>query len=155
MPIVSNASPLIALASIERLPLLPALFESVIIPPAVALEARSVIQIAPAWVELRELKCPMPPLVLRPRLGDGEREAIALGVELGVQQMLLDDLPARKLARDLGLRVVGVLGVLLAAKRQGLVALVRPELEKLLKTSFFLSPQLVEELLREAGEADS
>jgi predicted nucleic acid-binding protein len=155
VPIVSNAIPLIAFAAIERLPLLPALFESVIIPPTVAFEARRIVRDAPAWVLVRELKPPMPPVVLRPRLGDGEREAIALAVELGVEQILLDDLPARKIARELGLSVIGVLGVLLAAKRQGLLQLVRPEREKLLKTSFFLTPQLVEALLRDAGEADS
>jgi hypothetical protein len=155
VPIVSNASPLIAFAAIDRLQLLPALFESVIMPPAVALETRRAIPVAPPWLFVQDLKHPMPPVVLRRRLGDGEREAIALAAELGVQQILLDDLPARKVARDLGLSVIGVLGVLLAAKRHGLLALVRPELEKLLRTSFFLTPQLVEELLRDAGEADS
>ena len=56
---------------------------------------------------------------------------------------------SRRLA---GLRVVGTLGVLLGAKHAGLIAQIRPELDNLLKTSFFLDPELFEQLLAEAGE---
>jgi uncharacterized protein len=152
--VVSNSSPLIALATIERLPLFPALFESVVIPPAVAFETRRIFPIRPAWLVVQAPTRPLPAVVLRPKLGAGEREAIALALELDSRQIILDDLVARKVAREAGLSVIGGLGVLLAAKRQGLLALVRPDLEKLLRTSFFLSPALVQELLRDAGEAD-
>ncbi len=86
-------------------------------------------------------------------LGDGEREAIALAIELEATQIILDDLPARRVAEASGLNVIGTLGLLLGAKRQGLIDRVRPELDGLLKTSFFLSPELYTELLRSAGEA--
>jgi len=153
--VVLDSSPLIALASIDRLPLFPALFESVVIPPAVAFETRRIFPIRPDWLAVQVPTGPLPAAILRRKLGAGEREAIGLALELDARQIILDDLIARKVARDLGLNVIGGLGVLLAAKRQGLLPLVRPDLEKLLRTSFFLSPVLVQELLRDAGEADS
>ena len=94
-------------------------------------------------------------MVLRRALADGEREAIALAVEMRADAIVLDDLPARRVAQAAGLNVVGTLGVLLWAKRMGLVERVRPDLDALVRTSFFLTPQLYDELLRAAGEIDS
>lgn len=155
MPAVSNASPLIALAAIERLQLVPALFETVLIPPAVAHEIRRSIPVAPRWLQVHPLRVALPTIVLRRTLGDGEREAVALALEIHAEAVILDDLPARRVAQAAGLNVVGTLGVLLSAKHIGLMSRIRPELDNLLKTSFFLSPQLYEELLVAAGEVDS
>ena len=87
-------------------------------------------------------------LTSRGRLGDGEWEAIALAVELGTSAILIDDRPARRLAQAAGLNVIGTL----EAKRAGHIRTIRAELDKLLETSFFLSPQLYDQLLRMAGE---
>ena len=95
----------------------------------------------------------MPGHVSRRRLGDGELEAIALAIEFNADQIILDDRPARRLAEASGLNVIGTLGLLLGARRAGLIDRIRPELDSLLKTSFFLSPELYNELLRSAGEA--
>lgn len=153
MPIVSNSSPLIALAAIDRLSLLPDLFEIVAIPPAVAAETRRALPVHSAWLHVENLTRELPKAVLRAALGDGEREAIALALERW-DQILVDDRPARNLARELGLDVVGTVGVLLAAKRQRLLTAVKPELDKLLNASFFLSPQLVQAVLAIADESD-
>lgn len=91
-------------------------------------------------------------LTSRGRLGEGEWEAIALAVELGAGAILIDDRPARQLAEAAGLKVIGTLGLLLEAKRAGHIGTVRVELDKLVVTSFFLSPQLYEQVLRMAGE---
>ncbi|MBI3403776.1 MAG: DUF3368 domain-containing protein [Acidobacteria bacterium] len=153
MSAVSNSSPLIALVAIERLDLLPALFTSILIPPAVAHEIRRSVPVAPAWLQVRPLEAMLPPIVLRRSLADGERHAIALALETRVDALVLDDLPARRIAHEAGLTVIGTLGVLLGAKRIGLIGKVRPELANLVRTSFFLSPQLYDELLLAAGEA--
>jgi predicted nucleic acid-binding protein len=89
---------------------------------------------------------------MRGSLGDGEREAIALALELCADAIVLDDLPARRVAHAIGLNVIGTAGLLLTAKRRGLIAHIRPELDKLLAASFFLSPQLYDDLLRAASE---
>ena len=92
------------------------------------------------------------PLTSRGRLGDGEQEAIALAVAIGAEAVLIDERAGRRVAEEVGLRVIGTLGLLLEAKRAGHIRTIRAELDKLLETSFFLSPQLYDQLLRLAGE---
>jgi len=153
--VVSNSSPLIALARIRRLDLLLAIFESVLIPPAVAREISPSIPVLPAWLRIQAASVLPPASLLRRRLGDGEWEALALAIELRADWIILDDLPARRSAEASGLNVIGTLGTLLAAKRAGLLESVRPELDALVRTAFFLSPQLYDKLLLAAGEIDS
>lgn len=155
MAIVSNSSPLIAFAAIERLDLLPALFESVLIPPAVALEISPSIPTLPAWLRVQSLRMPPPPTVLRRSLGPGEREALALAVEIRAERILLDDRPARRAAQELGLVVTGAAGILIAAKRHGLIHQIRPHLDGLIEKSFFIGSDLYDALLRAAGEQDA
>lgn len=111
MPAVSNSSPLIALAAIKRLDLLPALFQSVLIPPAVAHEIRRSVPLPLAWLEIRTLGASLPETVLRRSLANGEREAIGLALEVRPDAIILDDLPARRVAHAAGLNVVGTLGL--------------------------------------------
>ena len=154
MPTVSNASPLIALSAIGRLELLPALFGSVEIPSAVAAEIAPSVVVLPEWLHVRLLALTQPALVESSGLGDGEREALALSLELHAERVILDDLPARRLAQALGLRVVGTLGVLLAAKRLGLLERIQPCLHALRDRRFFMGQRLYAEILRLADEAD-
>jgi predicted nucleic acid-binding protein len=153
--VVSNSSPLIALAGIQRLDLLPAIFESILIPPAVAREIGPSIPVLPPWLRIQAPNVLPSASLLRRRLGAGEREALALAIELAADWIILDDLPARRSAEAGGLNVIGTLGTLLAARRAGLLKSIRPELDALVRTSFFLSPQLYDQLLQAAGEIDS
>jgi hypothetical protein len=153
--VVSNSSPLIALARIQRLDLLPIIFGSVLIPPAVAREIAPSIPVLPTWLQIQVPNVLPPASLLRRRLGDGEWEAIALAIALKADWIILDDLSARRAAEATGLNVIGTLSTLVTAKRAGLLKSIRPELDALLRTSFFLSPQLYDELLQAAGEIDS
>jgi predicted nucleic acid-binding protein len=153
--VVSNSSPLIAFAAIGQLSLLPAIFQSILIPPAVAVEITPSISALPPWLHVEELKQPLHGLVLQRSLGAGEREALALAIETGAERILLDDLAARGIARKLNLSVTGTAGVLLVAKRHALIHRLRPHLDALLKESFFIGPELYDELLRLAGEDDA
>ena len=155
MTIVSNSSPLIALARIQRLDLVPSIFERILIPPAVAREIAPSIPNLPPWASIQAPSAMSSASVLRRRLGDGEREALALAIELRADWIILDDLPARRSAQAASLNVIGTLGMLVAAKRAGLLQSIRPDLDALVRTSFFLSPQLYEQLLQAAGEIDS
>lgn len=155
MVVVSNSSPLIALARIQRLDLLPIIFGSVLIPPAVAREIAPSIPVLPTWLQIQVPNVLPPASLLRRRLGDGEWEAIALAIALKADWIILDDLSARRAAEATGLNVIGTLSTLVTAKRAGLLKSIRPELDALLRTSFFLSPQLYDELLQAAGEIDS
>lgn len=92
MAVVSNSSPLIALARIQRLDLLPGIFESVLIPPAVAREIAPSISVLPIWLRIQAPTAMPPESLQRRRLGDGEREALALAIELQADWIILDDL---------------------------------------------------------------
>jgi predicted nucleic acid-binding protein len=150
--VVSNSSPLIALARIQRLDLVPAVLKSALIPPAVAREIAPSIPVLPHWLEVRAPTRSVAVLTSRGPLGDGEWEAIALAVEVGASAIVIDDRPARRLAEAAGLNVIGTLGLLMEAKRAGHIRTIRVELDKLLETSFFLSQQLYDQVLRIAGE---
>jgi predicted nucleic acid-binding protein len=91
--------------------------------------------------------------VLRARLGAGESEAISLALELGVEQLLVDERGARRLAQAVGLSVIGTLGGLLAAKRKGMIAAVGPPVQDLLGRGFWIAPDLVRRALAAASEA--
>ena len=150
-PVVADASPLIALQQIGQLHLLQALFSEVIVPPAVAREIQPSVPGVP-WIIERALAQPVAPLVLRASLGAGESEALSLAVEARAGRLLVDERAARRAAEALGLSVVGTLGVLLAAKRKGLIAELRPLVDELARQGFWVSPRLVRQALLAAGE---
>lgn len=88
------------------------------------------------------------------RLDPGEANAIVLAIELQATQLLIDERLGRTEAKRQGLRITGILGVLLAAKRQGLIPVVRPILERLIgEANFRISNQLYDETLALAEEA--
>ena len=152
--IVTNASPLIALHQIGHLELLPHLFDTILIPPAVAAEIAT-IRPQPEWLQEQVLSQPIGPQILRISLGPGESEAISLALEIESALILLDDRPARRLAQMLGLSVVGTLGILLAAKKHELITEVRPLLSALRTNNFHIADTLYEMVLRDARESDS
>jgi predicted nucleic acid-binding protein len=82
----------------------------------------------------------------------GEAEVIALALESGIILVLMDDYRGRKVAQRLGLKTRGILGHLLLLKRLGSIEAVRGCLEKLKERGFFLSEQIIREVLSLAGE---
>jgi predicted nucleic acid-binding protein len=152
-PVISNASPLISLASIGRLELLHAVFGKVLIPPAVEAEVRSV-QSIPAWLVREDLRGPVDGRI-GGRLGRGEAEALSLALHTEASLILLDDLDARKQALSLGLTVSGTAGVLIRAKSMGVIPEVMPILDSLIDSGLRVGPRLRERVLRHAGELTS
>ena len=152
-PVVSNASPLIALDQIGHLDLLEKLFSTILIPPAVTREAVPTV-ILPAWISEHTLTQPIGPQILHASLGPGESEAISLALEAAVRWVILDDRPARRIAEALGLPVIGTLGILLACKRRNFLPAVRPYLDALPNFSFHISPDLYDLVLTGAGESE-
>lgn len=151
--VVSNASPIIALAQIGYLDFLAQIFQTVIIPPAVATEISPSV-IRPPWIELQNLSQPIGPQILRASLGPGESETISLALEMNAGLVILDERAGRRLAHSLGLPVIGTLGVLLNAKRRGLLTSIKPCLDQLLEFDFHISPALYDRILQDANETD-
>jgi len=167
MPAVSNTSPILNLAVIGELHLLRRQFDRIWVPPAVLQELRveedlpgnAAIRGAlyEGWIEVRPVGDVhwMAPLMrsLGRDLDVGETEAIALAVREGRERVLLDEADARRIAHQMGLPVVGVLGILLRAKACGDIPSVRTAIERLRgEAGFFVADALQSEILRQAGE---
>jgi predicted nucleic acid-binding protein len=147
---VLDSSPLIIFHQIGRLELLQRLFDIVIAPPAVAREIGPSLGALPPWISERH-PVSIPALALA--LDPGEREAIALAVQLSADVIVLDDLAARRAARQLGLNVTGSAGLLVQAHRRGLIDAVQPHLDAMVANGLFVGRQLYREILEAAGEA--
>lgn len=152
MIVVSNSSPLIALDQLAMGELLAKLFGKVHIPRAVREEAFKEV-VLPAWLEEHSLSQPLSAEILRWRLGRGEREAIALALELQADLLLMDELPGRRAALSLGLKVTGTFGVLLRAKQDNLIPAVKPSIERLAAFGFYVDEDLIPLILKSAGES--
>ena len=140
MSVVSNSSPLIALEQLDLLDLLEKIFGRVLVPPAVVREVAPTVALPP-WFTERALLQATGPQILSASLGAGESEALTLALELKASLLILDERPARRLAGALGLPVIGTLGLLLKAKRLGLISELKPQLEALLRTECLCSFQ--------------
>ncbi len=90
---------------------------------------------------------------LRSELDEGEAEAIALGIQLKAELLLLDESRGRAVASRLGLKFTGLLGVLLSAKHQGFIPSVKIQLDDIIaKAGFWVSEKVYAHALRLAGE---
>lgn len=160
MPVVvSDTSPLRALDYLGQLDLLPALFDEVIVPPAVE---RELSQPRPRFRPLDLQALPYARIQapadsagvarLIPALQSGEAEAIILAEELSAE-LLIDETDGRAEAARRGLRVVGVVGLLTRAKQRGMLPAVVPLVQQLQSgLGFFVSAKLLDDVRRLTGE---
>lgn len=162
MSIVSNASPLINLARIGKLNLLRELYGELIIPEAVWREVvvRGTGQPgadeveAAAWIKRRAVTNRQLVHALQQDLDAGEAEAIVLALEIQAELLLMDEHLGRDTARHLGLRYVGLIGILIQAKRKGFIGAIKPHLDALRDVAGFrVTDSLLLRVLQDEGEA--
>lgn len=156
-PVVSNTTPLITLAGVGLLDLLPALYQEIWIPAAVHSEYQSGRARHPAspdldllnWLRIHNVTTTPS---LSNALDAGEAEAIALAISSQARLRLLDEQRGRRVASQLGLPVAGSLAVLLEAKRHGHITLVGPILDQMVAQGRRISASLRSQVLGAAGE---
>jgi len=85
-------------------------------------------------------------------LDAGEAATISLALATQARLVLIDAHTARTAARRLGLTISGSLGVVIEAKRQQLISLVRPYLDQMMAQGRYISPQLRQQAVQLAGE---
>jgi predicted nucleic acid-binding protein len=151
--IVADSGPLHYLVLIGEIGLLPQLFDTVLVPEIVRdelcharapLAVRDWLASGPAW--LKPLPTPPVAALPLPKLGDGERAALALAASMQADLVLMDDRPGVTAAREQGFIVTGTLGILDLAASRGLIDLAEA-FEQLKATNFRYRQQLLDALL--------
>ena len=157
-PVVSNTSPLIGLCGLNLLSLLRDLYVEVWIPREVEREflgtERTIRQEAlnnAPWIKVVDMADPESALIYD-RLDSGEAAVLALAKTHNARLVIIDEQKARREARKIGLPSKGVIGVLLEAKRRGLIDTIKPLLIALHENGIYLSEPLIAAALEEAGE---
>ncbi|MFM8492256.1 MAG: DUF3368 domain-containing protein [Bacteroidota bacterium] len=147
--IVSDTSCLIVLANIREIDLLNRVFGRILTTPEVADEFGESL---PEWIEIRSPKNHKEIKRLESLVDIGEASAIALALELENSVIILDDYKARKIAERYGVQMIGTMGVLVKAKKLGIIEAVKPLIVKIRETNFRISEDLEKRALDESGE---
>jgi uncharacterized protein len=160
--VVTDTSVVLNLCLLGEEAILPALYRSISAPEIVANEFNRLVLSDPRFRELVfpdciELASPsliLPDLISTRRLDAGEIAAISLAVERRAEAILIDEKAGRAAASSLGLKPLGLLGVLLEAKRASLIADLSPLLDRLeTEAKFRIGTDLRKRVLRAAGES--
>lgn len=156
---IINASPLIFLSRSRHLDLLQAFAKEVWVPEPVAMEilhrgqhditAKAIKQTE--WLITKSV-VQIPTAVTEWRLGAGESSVLSLATENPGTEAIIDDLAGRKCAASLKIPVRGTLGIVLVAKKRGLIAKARPVIEDMMTAGLYLSRNVVDEALRRVEE---
>ncbi|MBE9233245.1 DUF3368 domain-containing protein [Cuspidothrix issatschenkoi LEGE 03284] len=164
MIIVSDTSPITNLAAIGQLDLLRQLYSRVIIPEAVYNEMVNINKIVPGAVEVQTLSWIQTQTVINSlqvteiqenneSIHLGEAEAIILSLEMKADLLLMDERRGRIVATNYGINITGLLGVLIQAKKQGLIPAIKPLIDQLTtQANFRVSPQLYTVVLQASNE---
>ena len=148
--IIIDSSSLIALHKLDLVEILKELYTYINVPEAVHCELGHDLS---QWIKILAVDNIDMVRDLSKKLGDGESEVITLGIEHENTVLVLDDLRARQTAKKLGLRITGLLGILLKAKKRNKISKIKPLMEILDRESFRISAALKDEILRVAGES--
>jgi len=156
MIVVSDTSALTSLLQIGLEEILCRLFDRVVIPEAVERELLRDHSILPPFVEIARVSDRRVVERLSRALDLGEAEAIALILERRGDLLLIDERKGRRVALQEGVPVIGLLGVLVEAKRRGLIQSLRETVTRLQhKAGFRISDTLKARILNETGEEDA
>jgi predicted nucleic acid-binding protein len=106
----------------------------------------------PEWVKIKSPTNKSIQRILELQLDKGEASTIALALEIPESTIILDDYKARRVAEKLNLNVTGTLGVIIKAKKNGVIKSIKPYIQQLKTNNFHLTLELEKEALKEAKE---
>ena len=142
--IISDTSCLIALERIGKLEVLKLIFEKVLITEEVLLEFGQEIL---DWIAVVKNQNTAKFFEFQKILDSGEASSIAFALSLENSLLIIDEVKGRKVATENGLEIIGTLGLLLLAKKSGLVEDLEQVLKDLNKNGFRVSKKLIDILL--------
>ena len=158
--VIVNSTPMIALSKIGRLNILKKLYSEVTIPQAVFDEVTAKedspcrqIKDNSEWIKVIPVGESSDDRMYKSRLHAGEVEVMKLARQNPVADLvIIDDNEAKKTAKFLGLNVTGTIVVLIKAKKEGAIATVMPEIDKLAECGFYIDERLKEYIRNSCGE---
>jgi predicted nucleic acid-binding protein len=153
MIVVSDTSAITALLQIGRAELLASIYGQVFIPVAVQNELTATHPNLPQFIEAVPVIDTGYRTRLLTELDLGEAEAIVLARQLNADELLMDEVEGRRIARREGIHVIGLLGVVLEAKGRGHIKSAREVIEELENGArFYIAEPVKQAILRSAGE---
>jgi predicted nucleic acid-binding protein len=157
--VVSNTTPIISLLKIGKLEILKDLYKEIYIPQEVFSEIEAgkhkkyyLNLLELEWIKIEQIQ-DRKSIAYFLDLDKGEAEAIILATESEADLILLDESLGRFHAKHAGLRVTGTIGILVKAKKQGLISELKPLLLELKEKGVWLSESLIERIPELANEA--
>ncbi|MEN0002895.1 MAG: DUF3368 domain-containing protein [Bacteroidota bacterium] len=158
MVIVSDTTAITNLHRVKLLFILKELYNQILIPPAVYEELaiysnqKEIIDNAD-WINVQSIKNEMLLSELLKELDQGEAEAIILAEETNADLLIIDEQKGRLFAKSHGIRIIGVLGILINAKNRGIISKLKPYLQELKENvGFHISEKLYIEILKRVDE---
>jgi len=157
MIVVSNATPIITLSSIDRIDILKHFFDKVYIPQAVYNEIKSkraygYQEIDDNFFEVITIKDSFAQDILLNDLDLGEAQTIVLAKELNADIVLIDETIGYNIARSQRLNVKRTLSFLIVAKERGVIDEVKPLLDEMIDKGRWISHRVYRDVLRICGE---
>lgn len=157
MTVVSDTSSISNLLQIGLIDLLHILFGEITITPAVQRELYALPEQEKQIGQLDWIKVQMPQnqtmvSELMKELDLGESESIVLALEEKARYLIIDEYRGRIIAEDYGIKIVGILGILILAKQQGEITSVKSSIQKLTEVGFRLDNKLIDRVLKSLGE---
>jgi predicted nucleic acid-binding protein len=137
MAVIVDTSCLIILSKIGKIDYLKRLFREILIPQSVLNEFGETI---PDFIEVYQE--PIDINILQRSqvsLDEGETEVIALAIEKNAEGVVIDEKKGRKVAKRMGLKVIGTLGLLALANTKGIVEDIEQVIKEVKDQGFFIS----------------
>lgn len=147
--IISDTSCLILFDNIGELDILRKTYGEITTTPEVIQEYGRPI---PDWIKQETVKNKDKQVEFEKLVDKGEASAIALALELENSVLIIDDKRGIKLAREQNIELTGTLGTILKAKNMGIISRIRPLVEKLKAANYRISTDIIEGILKRAGE---
>ncbi|MBN2445033.1 MAG: DUF3368 domain-containing protein [Spirochaetales bacterium] len=158
---VCNTTPIIAFSKIGYIELIREVFGTIIVPEAVFKELTEYGQERPGaneilnadWVTIEKVKNKEYVDFLKTSLDNGEAEVIALAYEKKAFLAIIDEKIARRIAMQMGINIIGSIGILLKAKKQGIIKEIKPYWDNMIRCGIRYNKKFYSELLKRTQES--
>ncbi|MEM6878873.1 MAG: DUF3368 domain-containing protein [Bacteroidota bacterium] len=147
--IICDASPILALHGIGRLDLLQLVYQEIVITDVVEKEVEIDL---PEWIIVTAEYDNNAYTTLNASLDSGEASSIAYAMDIDQAVLIIDEKKGRKVARKIGLNIIGLLGVIVKAKKEGRIPSGMQIISDLEKSNFRVSESLYELVKTKLGE---